>query len=115
MSDPLYFRIAGQSVAASSVGTNVVAEMRVDDIHDDQPSALMRMGYPTLREAFRHPDELREVIRVYLDREILCAFAPYTPRVVYTVNSTDAITVGESSVTIRGRCFARPDPTTSER
>src|SRR5689334_4389619 len=55
--------------AKSADFDKLVEEMRTDDLLDDEPSALMRMGYPTMRDAFAHPDDLREVIRIFMDRE----------------------------------------------
>jgi hypothetical protein len=89
---------------------DLVVEMRTDDRLDVEPSALMRMGYPSLRAAFDHPAELREVIDIFMHRDILVAFAPYTAQSEFIVNSTDEILVDDAGLTLRGRCFRRHWP-----
>jgi hypothetical protein len=93
--------------AMSADFDKLVEEMRTDDLLDDEPSALMRMGYPTMRDAFAHPDDLREVIRIYMHREILWTFAPFSERSDYIINSTDEIHVAPDGLRFVGRCFAR--------
>ena len=93
--------------AFSSAFTVLVEEMRVDDLRDDEPSALMRMGYPTLREAFRWPRELCEVIDIFLDVEILSFFAPFTAESQLVINSTDEVRIDDLGLHIVGRCFRR--------
>ena len=98
----------GELSAAFSVAfDSLVAEMREDDLHDDHPSALKRMNYPTLNDAFFHPSELEEVIRIFLDREILARWTPLTEASEFVINSTDAIQVTAAGVTLSGRCFRR--------
>jgi hypothetical protein len=93
----------------STAFDDLVREMRADEEHDSNPSALRRMGYPKLRGAFAHPRELSEVINEFLGRDILAHFVPYTDESTVVINSIDALSVTESAVTIEGRCFARPE------
>jgi hypothetical protein len=97
-------------LALSSAFAALVAEMKVDDLLDGEPSALMRMGYPTLREAFHWPRELREVVEVFLHNEILVAFMPFTDQSDFVINSTDEIHINESGLRLLGRCFRRRRP-----
>jgi hypothetical protein len=96
--------------AMSAEFEKLVEEMRTDDLLDDEPSALMRMGYPTMRDAFAHPDDLREVIRIFMHREILWTFARFSEQSQYIINSTDAIHVDPNGLRFVGRCFARRWP-----
>ena len=99
---------AEEVVAAFSPAFDeLVEEMREDDKLDSAPSALQRMGYPTLPGAFAQPRELAEVIDIFLDRDILAHFAPFTDASRFVINSVDGLSVTESAVTIEGRCFAR--------
>jgi hypothetical protein len=91
----------------------LVAEMKEDDRLDDEPSALQRMGYPTLPDAFQHPEDFEKVIRTFLDRDILVAFLPFTEESDLVVNSTDQIRVTREGVTLSGRCFRRTWPRAS--
>lgn len=92
-------------VAMSAEFDALVEEMKVDDLLDDEPSALQLMCYPKLREALHWPEELREVIRIFLEREILIAFVPFSGESDFVINSVDRIFVTESGVTLAGRCF----------
>ena len=93
--------------AFSAAFDSLVAEMREDDLHDDHPSALKRMNYPSLNDAFFQPSELEEVIEIFLDREILSRWTPLTDACEFVINSTDAIQVTAAGVTLSGRCFRR--------
>lgn len=93
--------------ALSAHFSELVAEMREDDLRDEEPSALSRMGYPSLGNAFDSPAELKEVIDIFLDRTILETFLPFSERSEFIINSTDEIQVSRSEVTIRGRCFRK--------
>lgn len=96
--------------AFSKAFDDLVTEMRVDDRNDEDPSPLLRMGYPTLQDAFAQPNDLAEVIEIFLDRNILEHFVPGTELSEFVINSTDSIHVDQYAVLLRGRCFRRGAP-----
>ncbi len=85
----------------------LVEETRLDDRLDDEPSALAKMGYPTLAEAIRHPKFLEDVLDVFLARDILNHFAPFQGGERYIINSMECATISAGAMTFNGRVFSR--------
>jgi len=84
---------------------SLVDEMRADDRLDETPSALARMGYPTLEGAFAFPASLGEVVETFLAVSVLNAFTPLSSGSMFVMNSVDAVVVDADSLSISGRCF----------
>ncbi len=91
----------------SSSFTEIVEEMREDDKLDNEETELMKMGYPSLEQAFETPKLLADAISIFMDRDILVHYLPYTESYDYIINSTDRIVVDSSGLHIYGRCIAK--------
>ena len=102
------FRASAEELVAafSAAFDALVGEMRVDDLLDKSPSALQRMGYPTLRTAFDHPEALGEVIATFLGRDILARFVPLRDSSTFVINTIQTVSVTDTAVVLEGTCFA---------
>ena len=79
--------------------------MRIDDALKNSPTELMKMGYPSLEEAFAYPNLLAEAIQIFLDRDILCHYLSSCSKPDLVINSTDQVDVTQSELVIHGRCW----------
>lgn len=83
-------------------------DIRADDIACNEESEFSRTGYVSLEKMFSHPAELESVISTYLDRDLLEKVLPVHIEQGYIINSTDVVTVGNETISIKGRTYRWP-------